>query len=46
MARLRRQLPLEEKIKYAHYVIDTSGPRESTAAQTDAVFEELRRALK
>jgi dephospho-CoA kinase len=46
LARLRRQLPLQEKIKYADYVIETSGPRESTAAQTDAVFEELRRALK
>lgn len=42
MARLRRQLPLQEKIKYADYVIDTSGAREDTAAQTRAVYEKLR----
>lgn len=43
MARLRRQLPLSEKVKYADYVIDTSGAREETAAQTRAVYEALRR---
>ncbi len=42
MARLRRQLPLSEKIKYAGYVIDTSGTRESTVEQTRAVYEALR----
>ncbi len=46
MARLRTQLPLEEKIKYADYVIDTSGSKEDTAAQTRAVYESLRRTMK
>jgi dephospho-CoA kinase len=42
LARLRRQLPLSEKVKYADYVIDTSGSRENTAKQTHAVYEALR----
>jgi dephospho-CoA kinase len=40
--RLRRQLPLAEKVKYADYVIDTSGTKENTLAQTRAVYESLR----
>ena len=36
--RLRRQMPLEEKVKYADYVIDTSGTKEHTLAQTRAVY--------
>jgi dephospho-CoA kinase len=46
LARLRRQLPLREKIKFADYVIDTSGTREDTAAQTRAVYEALRSTQK
>lgn len=42
-ARLSRQLPLEEKRKYADFVIDTSGEKEDTLRQTRAVFEALRR---
>ncbi len=42
-ARLSRQMPLAEKRKYAHFVIDTSGEKESTVGQTRAVYEELRR---
>lgn len=41
-ARLRRQLPLEEKVKFAHYVIDTSGAKEDTLEQTRAVYRSLR----
>ena len=41
--RLSRQMPLEEKVKYADYVIDTSGTKESTLEQTRAVYESLRR---
>ena len=39
--RMRRQMPLEEKVKYADYVIDTSGSKEDTVAQTRAVYESL-----
>jgi dephospho-CoA kinase len=42
-ARLSRQMPIEEKRKYAHFVIDTSGTKESTLRQTEAVYEALRR---
>lgn len=39
--RLSRQMPLAEKIKYADYVIDTSGAKEATLAQTRAVYQAL-----
>lgn len=42
MARLRRQLPLEEKKKYAHFLIDTSGTKEETVRQTEEVYQKLR----
>ena len=42
-ARLRRQAPLEEKRKYADFVIDTSGEKASTLRQTRAVYDALRR---
>jgi len=42
-ARLSRQMPLEEKRKFADFVIDTSGQKEDTVRQTRAVFEALRR---
>jgi len=45
-ARLSRQMPLAEKRKYAHFVIDTSGEKEDTLRQTRAVYEELRRIEK
>ena len=40
--RLARQMPLEQKMKYANYVIDTSGTKEHTREQTRAVYEKLR----
>jgi len=39
--RLSRQMPLAEKIKYADYVIDTSGAKENTLEQTRAVYHSL-----
>jgi len=39
--RLRRQMPLAEKIKYADYVIDTSGAKENTLARTRDVYQAL-----
>jgi dephospho-CoA kinase len=41
-ARLSRQLPLEEKLRVANYVIDTSGTKENTLEQVRAVFGSLR----
>jgi dephospho-CoA kinase len=41
-ARLRRQMPLSEKRKYADYVIDTSSTKEHTIQQTRQVYESLR----
>ena len=38
LSRLRRQMPLEEKVKYADYVIDTSGTKEHTLDQTRTVL--------
>jgi len=40
--RLQRQMPLEEKRKYADYVIDTSGAKEDTVRQTREVYRALR----
>ncbi len=42
LARIRRQMPLEEKRKFAHYVIDTSGSKEATIRQTTEVYNLLR----
>jgi dephospho-CoA kinase len=42
LARLSRQLPLEEKIRVADYVIDTSGTKENTLEQVRAVYGSLR----
>jgi dephospho-CoA kinase len=40
--RMSRQIPLAEKIRYADYVIDNSGSREATIAQTREVFQKLK----
>ena len=42
VARLNRQLPLEEKVRLADYVIDTSGTKENTLEQVRAVYNSLR----
>jgi dephospho-CoA kinase len=42
--RLSRQMPLAEKVKYADYVIDTSGIKESTLQQTCEVYASLQSA--
>lgn len=41
-ARISRQMPIEEKRKYADYIIDTSGTKESTVEQTRAVYDALQ----
>src|SRR6185437_5478729 len=40
--RMRQQMPLEQKLQFADFVIDTSGSKENTAAQTRAVYDSLR----
>ncbi len=40
--RLNRQLPLEEKVKVADYIVDTSGAKESTLAQVADLYRKLR----
>jgi dephospho-CoA kinase len=42
LARLNRQLPLDEKKRYADYVIDTSGSKEETVKQVQKLFVALK----
>jgi dephospho-CoA kinase len=42
LARLARQMPLEEKRKYADYIIDTSGTKEETLEQVRDTYYLLR----
>jgi dephospho-CoA kinase len=42
-ARLERQMPLEKKLEFADYIIDTSGDKEDTLRQTEMVYQDLRR---
>lgn len=42
MARLKQQMPLEEKVKYADYIIETSGPKAATVRQIRRVHQELK----
>ena len=46
LERMGRQLPLEEKSRLAHFVIDTSGTKEATLEQTRAVYRALRRIIQ
>lgn len=41
LERLSRQMPLEEKVKYADYLVDTSGTKEETQARVRAIYESL-----
>lgn len=42
LSRIERQMPLEQKMKFANYIIDTSGAKELTREQTRSVYERLR----
>jgi dephospho-CoA kinase len=42
-ARISRQMPVEEKRKFADFVINTTGDKEDTLRQTLAVYQQLRR---
>jgi dephospho-CoA kinase len=43
IARLEKQMPLEEKRRFAHYVIDTDGPKDMTLRRVEAVFHDLQK---
>lgn len=45
-ARLSRQMPLEEKRKYADFVINTSGTKAETLRQARTVYEALRSSTR
>ena len=40
-ARIAAQMPTDEKIRFADYVIDTSGSLESTLEQVNAIYKQL-----
>jgi len=42
LSRIERQMPLEQKMKFANYIVDTSGAKEHTREQTRTVYERLR----
>ncbi len=44
LERIRRQMPLQEKRKFAAYVIDTSGTEAQTLRQVEEIYNLLRRA--
>jgi dephospho-CoA kinase len=42
LARLARQMPLDEKRRYADFIVDTSGSKEETLRQVREVYARLR----
>ncbi len=46
LARLARQMPLDEKRRYADFVVDTSGTKDETMRQVRQVYESLRSIRK
>jgi dephospho-CoA kinase len=42
LARIEKQMPLEQKKAFAHYVVDTGGPKEDTLIQVRRIFFELQ----
>ena len=45
LARIRHQMPLEEKRRYADFVIDTSGGKDDTRRQVGEVYNQLQSLL-
>ena len=46
LARVQRQIPLEEKKSWADYVVDNNGAKEDLNKQVDNVYEELISDIK
>lgn len=43
LKRIKSQMPLDEKKRYADYIIDNKGPIEETEVQCSKIYEELKR---
>jgi dephospho-CoA kinase len=43
--RIALQMPLADKFRFAHYVIDNSGSLNQTSEQVDSIFEELDQSV-
>ncbi len=43
ISRLKKQMPLEQKKPFAHYLIDTDGPKPATLIQVETVFRDLEK---
>ena len=43
-ARIRSQMPMEEKVKHADFAIDNSGDLANTRRQVERVYHQLREA--
>ncbi|MBN1871034.1 MAG: dephospho-CoA kinase, partial [Candidatus Omnitrophica bacterium] len=44
MARIKNQLPLKNKIRYADYVIDNSGPEVDTNKSVNALYDKIKKS--
>ena len=42
IGRLEKQMPFEEKKRFADYLIDTDGPKKATLQRVGAIFQELK----
>ena len=42
LARMRRQMPVEQKRQYADFIVDTSGSKETTLEQVRTIYRQLR----
>ena len=43
LARISKQMPLEEKKSYADYIVDTNGTQDETIQQVNRIYSDLRR---
>jgi dephospho-CoA kinase len=45
MERVGRQMPSDQKAAYAHYVVNTDGPKTATAARVESIYSELSKLV-
>jgi dephospho-CoA kinase len=46
IARVEKQMPLEQKKAFAHYVISSDGPKQATLWQVETVFRDLEKLVE